>query len=84
MIAIGHFHGRQQGGDSWDIPADLGKIMVIDFQERHATCSCGTLRDRFGEEKQMEECRGLVREQTEKLVELLSRELILDKESSTR
>ncbi len=81
MIAIGHFHGRQHGGDSWDIPAGLSETMVNDFQEQHATCHCGTLRDRFGDEKQMEECRKLVRQQTEKLVELLCKELNLDKES---
>lgn len=82
MIAIGHFHGRKQGGESWELPAGLGETMVRDFQEKHATCNCGVLRERFGEEKQMEECRKLVKEQTEKLVELLSRDLILDKKSS--
>ena len=61
MIVIGHLFGRCRPGESWDIPAELGAKIRQVFLDRHKTTRCLSLRDRFGEENQMDECRDLVR-----------------------
>ena len=62
MIAIGHICGRRQRGDSWDKPAEFGAAIMLQFIKNNGTSNCGVLRERFGEEEQMTECRKLVRE----------------------
>jgi len=37
---------------------------IKQFVDSHGTSNCGVLRERFGEEQQMTECRKLVREGT--------------------
>ncbi|MCP4695000.1 MAG: C_GCAxxG_C_C family protein [Desulfobacterales bacterium] len=60
LIAIGHLHGRREPGGEWDIPAELGAELRSRFVKDFGTTHCGALRDRFGEESQMEECGKLV------------------------
>lgn len=64
MIAIGHICGRRRRGDSWDGPAEFGAAVRQQFVDSHGTSNCGVLRERFGLEQQMTECRRLVREGT--------------------
>lgn len=74
MIIIGHYFGRQQPGGSWDIPADIGAVVRQKFVDKYRTSNCGILRDRFGEEKQMDMCRELVRQAVIDLVSYLQSE----------
>jgi C_GCAxxG_C_C family probable redox protein len=62
MIAIGHVCGRRQRGDNWDRPAEFGAAVRQQFIDSYGTSNCGVLRERFGEEQQMIECRKLVRD----------------------
>ncbi len=64
MIAIGHMCGRRERGQDWEIPAELGAELRREFVNRHGTTSCAALRERFGDEQQMTECRKIVREGT--------------------
>lgn len=75
MIVIGHLYGRRQKGESWDTPAALGETVRQLFVDRHGSSNCGVLRDRFGEEQQMPECRKLVQETTIALINLLQNSL---------
>lgn len=70
MIAIGHVCGRRQRGDSWDRPAEFGAAIRQLFIDRYGTSNCSVLRERFGEEQQMTECRKLVREGTVALLRM--------------
>lgn len=70
MIAIGHVCGRRQPGADWDKPAEFGAAIMRQFVESHGTSNCGVLRERFGAEQQMAECRNLVREGTVKLLQM--------------
>jgi len=72
MIVIGHLYGRRQPGESWDIPAALGAEMRSRFVKRHGTANCQVLRKRFGDEKQMAECRELVRTGVKDLLTFLT------------
>lgn len=71
LLIIGHYHGRRSPDESWDLPAELGARFREEFIKRHETCNCMALRERFGEEQQMSECRKLIVEGTTSLVELL-------------
>lgn len=79
MIVIGHICGRRQKGENWDSPAALGATTRQHFIDRHGSSNCTVLRDRFGKEQQMAECRKLVRETTIALVNLLQNSLPLPK-----
>jgi C_GCAxxG_C_C family probable redox protein len=70
MIAIGHMCGRRQRGENWDLPARLGAAVRQHFIDCHGTGNCAVLRQRFGEEKQMDECRKLVYDGTIALLEI--------------
>ncbi len=70
LIAIGHMCGRRQRGEDWDIPAELGAELRQQFINSNGTSNCAALRERFGEEQQMPECRKLVREGTIALVKI--------------
>lgn len=72
MIVIGHFHGRQQQGESWSEASQLGRTVLNRFTALHGTCNCGELRSRFGEKEQMTLCRKLVRQGAETLMEALN------------
>lgn len=71
LIVIGHIHGRRAQHESWDFPADLGAAIHAAFLSKHGNCNCGILRERFGDEMQMLECRKLVRQTTVDLIRLL-------------
>ncbi|MBU1002348.1 MAG: C-GCAxxG-C-C family protein [Proteobacteria bacterium] len=71
LIAIGHLHGRREPGQNWDQAADLAATARKTFIQRHGTTHCQTLRDRFGEQEQMDECHNIVRLTTHNLIELL-------------
>ena len=73
LIAIGHIYGRRQPAGDWDLPASLGAELRQRFIETWGTTHCATLRDRFGEEHQMEQCRNIVRAVVRDLTELLAR-----------
>ncbi len=72
LIAIGYFHGRKTLDESWDLPARMGDDIRQAFLEQTGTTHCRTLRDRFGEEHQMAECRILVQETTRELIRILT------------
>lgn len=71
MIVIGHLHGRRALGDNWDHPAELGADIRQMFVDRLDTTHCRILREGFGDEAQMDECRNIVRHVTCDLVALL-------------
>ncbi len=72
LIAIGHLYGRREPGRDWDLPAMLGAKVRQGLLDEYGTAHCATLRDRFGEERQMAECRKLVQKVTAQLVALLT------------
>jgi len=72
LIVIGHLHGRRAPGGEWDLPARLAAEARQRFIARFGTAHCATLRNRFGDERQMAECRNLVASVTETLLELLA------------
>ncbi len=71
LIAIGHLHGRREPGGEWDLAAELGAEIRSRFLTDFGTTHCGALRDRFGEESQMEECGKLVKSVAGSLMALL-------------
>jgi C_GCAxxG_C_C family probable redox protein len=71
LIAIGHLHGRRAPGGDWDLPAKLGAELRNRFIDDFGTSHCATLRGRFGQERQMQECRKLVHGMVVRLLELL-------------
>ena len=79
MIVIGHIYGRREKGQKWDRPAELGATTRQHFIDRHGSSNCTVLRDRFGKEQQMPECRKLVQETTIALVNLIQNSLPLPK-----
>lgn len=72
FIAIGHLYGRRKPGGEWNFPADLGAEIRQRFLDDFGTTNCATLRNRFGEERQMEECRKLTKKVTATLLGLLT------------
>jgi C_GCAxxG_C_C family probable redox protein len=72
LIAIGHLHGRRELGGEWDIPAELGREIRQRFLDDFGTTNCATLRNRFGKERQMAECREVTKRVTATLLALLS------------
>ncbi len=72
LIAIGHLHGRREPGGNWDVPANLGARIRELFQEKHGTTHCGSLRDRFGEERQSVECQKLTGDLAATLLKLIT------------
>lgn len=73
LIVIGHMCGRRQRGEDWDIPAELGAELRDHFVKSHGTSNCAVLRERFGEERQMAECRKLVHEGTMSLLTIFQK-----------
>lgn len=71
LIAIGHLYGRNTPKGEWDLPAKLGTKLRNRFIEEFGTTHCMTLRQRFGKERQMQECRKLVHGVVVRLLELL-------------
>ncbi len=71
LIAIGHLHGRSAPQGEWDVPAKLGAELRRRFVEDFGTTHCATLRERFGRERQMVQCRKLVHGVVVRLLELL-------------
>ncbi len=65
-------HGRRESGGDWDLPAELGAEILVRFIRDFETTHCGALRDRFGEEAQMEECGKLVKGVAGSLMALLA------------
>ena len=74
LIVIGHLFGRRQPGGEWDLPATLGAQMRQRFIDDFETTRCATLRNRFGAEQQMAECRRLTKRVTATLLGLLIEE----------
>ncbi len=70
LIAIGHVCGRRRRGEGWDRPAEFGAAIRQWFIDSYDTTNCGILRERFGEENQMAQCRKLVREGTVALLRM--------------
>lgn len=71
LIVIGHIHGRSLPEGDWDTPALLGDELRQRFISNFATTHCATLRQRFGEEHQMKECRNIVNRVAISLMDLL-------------
>ncbi len=72
LIAVGHLHGRREPGENWDLPASLGAQIREQFVKEYGTTHCGALRDRFGEERQVDECQKLTGNIAVTLLELLT------------
>ena len=72
LIAIGHLYGRREMGGEWDLPAELGAEIRQCFLDDFGTTNCASLRNRFGEELQMAECRLLIKKVTSTLLTLLT------------
>ncbi len=72
LIAIGHLHGRRRPGGEWDYPAELGAAIRQRFVDEFGTAHCQALRHRFGEARQMAECRRLTGWVAVALLELLA------------
>lgn len=75
LIAIGHLHGRPKPEGEWDLPADLGAELRQRFIDEFGTSHCASLRERFGEEQQMEECRKVVSATVGSLLEILDQDV---------
>lgn len=73
LIVIGHIYGRKVAGENWDLPANLGAEMRDIFIKNYGTTHCKSLRDRFGEDQQMEECRKLTAKVAEEVFGLLEK-----------
>jgi C_GCAxxG_C_C family probable redox protein len=71
LIVIGQLHGRSAPEGEWDVAAKLGAELRNRFIEDFGTTHCATLRERFGRERQMLECRRLVHGVVVRLLELL-------------
>ncbi len=78
LIVIGHFCGRKTPGPDWDLPASLGDELRRQFIHTWKTTHCKTLRERFGEEEQMAQCREVVGAATRDLIELMASAGIID------
>ena len=74
LIAIGHLHGRLDPGGDWDLPAELAAELRHRFVKEFGAVQCSVLRERFGQEAQMDECRKLVMGTTQLLLEILGKE----------
>lgn len=74
LVAIGHIYGKRKQGDSWKQAARIGSLATERFRALHGTTNCAHLRDRFGEEEQMELCRELVRQGARNLITLIEEE----------
>ena len=74
LIAIGHYYGKDEQGANWKDAARLGREVTKTFTSLYGTCNCGKLRDRFGEEKQMDFCRKIVAQGAETLILTLTGE----------
>ncbi len=72
LIVIGHLHGRNKPGENWDLPAQLAEDLREKFVAKFKSTHCATLRHRFGEECQSQECCKLVQHVSKDLVTLLS------------
>ncbi len=82
LIAIGHKYGRKQQGDNWKEAGHLGRAVVERFMKLHGTCNCGLLRNRFGEEEQMDLCREVVIQGTKSLATILNEKVDEDHAST--
>lgn len=74
LIVIGHLYGRRHPAEDWDYPAALGAELRQCFIQKFGTSHCGALRERFGDENQMSECRKVVHTVTDTLLKILSKE----------
>jgi C_GCAxxG_C_C family probable redox protein len=72
LIAIGHLHGRRKPEGEWDLAAKLGAELRERFVNEFGTTHCATLREQFGQEQQMAQCRKLVGRLVTALLELLN------------
>lgn len=72
LIAIGHIFGRNKPGENWDLPAELAASIRQTFLDQFETSHCATLRERFGEDMQEQECCNIVKKVAADLAELLS------------
>ena len=71
LIVIGHLYGRREPSEDWDHPAALGASLRQRFFQQFGTSHCGALRERFGTEKQMSECRKVVNTITDTLLQII-------------
>ncbi len=72
LIAIGHLCGRRTPGGNWDLPARLSAKIRQLFLEDFETTHCASLRNRFGDGQQADECQKIVSRVTIALLELLA------------
>ena len=82
LIVIGHMHGRKIPKGDWDVPAILGDQLRQRFIGEFASTHCATLRQRFGDENQMKECRNIVEQVATSLVDLLAEQKALQQSSN--
>ena len=61
LIVVGSFFGRRKPAPEWRMAAEMGAEVRNDFLQAHGTTCCRTLCDRFGDEKQVDCCRQLVK-----------------------
>ncbi|MBU0969357.1 MAG: C-GCAxxG-C-C family protein [Proteobacteria bacterium] len=73
LIVIGHLHGRRESGKDWNLAAGMGAGIRQLFIHRFETTHCLSLREKFGQEGQMDQCRDLVGWVTRDLVSLLEK-----------
>jgi C_GCAxxG_C_C family probable redox protein len=71
LIAIGHLYGRRKPEGEWNLPAELGAQIRQRFVDDFGTTHCASLRERFGQAQQMNECRKLVEQVVTALLGLL-------------
>jgi C_GCAxxG_C_C family probable redox protein len=72
LIAIGHIYGRREMGGEWDLAAEFGAKIRQRFLDDFGATNCETLLARFGDERQMIECRNLTKKVTATLLALLT------------
>ena len=72
LIVIGHLHGRRKPEGEWDLAAKLGAELRERFINDFGTTNCAALREQFGQEQQMAQCRKLVGRLVTSLLELLN------------
>ncbi|WP_432734938.1 C-GCAxxG-C-C family protein [Maridesulfovibrio sp. FT414] len=71
LLVIGHLYGRREADQNWDYPAALAGMIRDEFVEAYSTTRCIDLREKFGPEDQMDECRKIVRLISKELLELI-------------
>lgn len=71
LLVLGVLHGRGEQGMDWDYVADVGVSLRERFVAIAHSSICGDIRDRFGEQENMDKCKAMTGEFCEAALTLL-------------